>query len=71
VLACVGATVGFVAGVGIASLIGRVNFNAPISARLDILPVVLVGCLVVTLLSTWLPLRLLRRIEPAMILRGE
>jgi putative ABC transport system permease protein len=71
VLACVGANVGFVAGVGIASLIGRVNFNAPVSARLDILPVVLVGCLVVTLLSTLLPLRLLRRIEPAMILRGE
>jgi putative ABC transport system permease protein len=70
-LACVGAIAGFVAGVGIATVIGRVNFNAPVSARFEIFPSVLIGCLAVTLVSTLLPLRLLRRIQPAMILRGE
>ena len=70
-LACVGAVTGFAAGVGIAAVIGRVNFNTPISARLIVLPEVLAGALAITLLATLLPLRLLRGIQPAMILRGE
>jgi putative ABC transport system permease protein len=70
-LACAGALLGFVAGTGIAAWIGRVNFHAPVSPRLDVLPPVLIGCVLVTLLSTLLPLRLLRHIHPAMILRGE
>jgi len=35
------------------------------------LPAIIIGCLTVTLLATLLPLRLLRAIQPAMILRGE
>ena len=70
-LACVGAIAGFAAGIGIAALIGRLNFNAPISPRFSVFPAVLVGALAVTLVATLLPLRLLRRIQPAMILRGE
>jgi putative ABC transport system permease protein len=70
-LACTGALLGFVAGTGIAAWIGRVNFHAPVSPRLDVLPLVLIGCLVVTMIATLLPLRLLRHIQPAMILRGE
>src|SRR3954467_2719557 len=71
VLACAGALLGFVVGTGIAAWIGRVNFHAPVSPRLDVLPPVLIGCVLVTLLATLLPLRLLRHIQPAMILRGE
>ena len=71
VLTCTGALLGFVAGTGIAAWIGRVNFHAPVSPRLDVLPPVLIGCLVVTMIATLLPLRLLRHIQPAMILRGE
>ena len=71
VLACTGALLGFVAGTGIAAWIGRVNFHAPVSPRLDVLPPVLIGCLMVTMIATLLPLRLLRHIQPAMILRGE
>jgi len=71
ILACTGAVLGFVIGTGIAAWIGRVNFHAPVSPRLDVLPPVLIGCLVVTMIATFLPLRLLRRIQPAMILRGE
>jgi putative ABC transport system permease protein len=70
-LACAGGLLGFVAGIGIAAWIGRVNFHAPVSPRLDVLPPVLIGCLLVTLIATLLPLRLLRHIHPAMILRGE
>ena len=71
VLGSVGAILGFAVGTGIASWIGRANFHAPVTPRLSVFPEVLVGCLVVTLASTVLPLRLLRKIQPAMILRGE
>jgi putative ABC transport system permease protein len=70
-LAAAGTIVGFAAGIGIAALIGRVNFNAPVAPRFSIFPAVLLGSLLVTLIATLLPLRLLRRIQPAMILRGE
>jgi putative ABC transport system permease protein len=71
ILALVGSGIGFACGVGIAAWIGRANFHAPVAPRLSILPPVLAGALVITLISTLLPLRLLRRIQPAMILRGE
>ncbi len=71
VLGCAGALLGFAAGTAIASWIGRVNFHAPVAPRFSLFPAVLLGCLAVTLLAAVLPLRLLRRIEPAMILRGE
>ena len=71
VLASFGALAGYLAGVGIAAWIGRANFQAPVSPRLEVLPPVAAGCLAVTLVATVVPLRLLRRIQPAMILRGE
>ena len=71
VLAVMGAGMGFACGIGIAAWIGRANFHAPVVPRLSLLPPVLGGALAITLISTLLPLRLLRRIQPAMILRGE
>jgi len=70
-LATLGAVVGFAAGIGIAVWIGRANFDAPVIPRFSVFPQVLIGALLVTMISTLLPLRLLRRIQPAMILRGE
>ncbi|MBV9343219.1 MAG: FtsX-like permease family protein [Acidobacteria bacterium] len=70
-LGAAGAIGGFAIGVGIAAWIGRANFHAPVVPRLTILPAIVAGSLAVTLVSTLLPLRLLRRIQPAMILRGE
>jgi putative ABC transport system permease protein len=70
-LSCSGAILGFLLGIGIAAWIGRANFHAPVTPRLDLLPAVFLGCLVITFLATLLPLRLLRQIQPAMILRGE
>jgi putative ABC transport system permease protein len=70
-LGAVGALVGFGIGVGVAAWIGRVNFHAPVVPRLNVLPVVLVGNVAVALISAVLPIFLLRRVQPAMILRGE
>jgi putative ABC transport system permease protein len=71
VLGAAGAILGFAGGIGIAAWIGRSNFNAQVAPRFELFPAVLAGCLFVTLASTVPPLRLLRRIQPAMILRGE
>jgi putative ABC transport system permease protein len=70
-LGAAGALIGFVLGVGIAVWIGRVNFHAPVAPRFSVLPFVLAGSIVVTLLSAILPISLLRRVQPAVILKGE
>ncbi len=66
-----GAIIGFVIGIGLAAWIGRANFHAAVMPRFSILPVILAGSIVVTLLSAILPISLLRRVQPAVILRGE
>lgn len=70
-LGIVGALLGFALGAGAAAWIGRVNFNAPVAPRLGVLPPVLIGSIAVALLSAVLPISLLRRVQPATILRGE
>lgn len=70
-LGLIGAVFGFVVGVGLAALIGRLNFQAPIAPQFTLLPVIAGGTLLIILVSTLLPLRLLRAIQPAIILRGE
>ena len=70
-LGATGAVIGFVLGIGIAAWIGRANFHAPVVPRFGILPFILAGSMVVTLLSAILPISLLRRLQPAVILRGE
>ncbi len=70
-LGAAGAVIGFVLGIGIAAWIGRVNFHAPVAPRFSVLPFILAGSIVVTLLSAIVPISLLRRVQPAVILRGE
>lgn len=70
-LGATGAVIGFLLGIGIAAWIGRANFHAPVVPRFSVLPVVLAGSMAVTLLSAILPISLLRRVQPAVILRGE
>lgn len=70
-LGVVGALLGFAVGIGIAAWIGRVNFHAPVIPRFSVLPWVLAGSIAVALLSALLPMSLLRRVEPAIILKGE
>ncbi|HVO64492.1 MAG TPA: ABC transporter permease [Terriglobales bacterium] len=71
VLGLVGAVLGFVIGIGLAAWIGRVNFNAAVVPRFSVLPTVVAGSIGVALLSAALPIGLLRRVQPAIILRGE
>ncbi len=66
-----GAVIGFLLGIGIAAWIGRVNFHASVVPRFGVLPIVLAGSIAVTLISAILPISLLRRVQPAVILRGE
>lgn len=70
-LGAVGAIFGFGIGVGVAAWIGRANFHAPVVARFNVLPIVFMGSIAVALISAVLPIFLLRRVQPAMILRGE
>lgn len=66
-----GALLGFAIGIGVAVWIGRVSFHAAVIPRASVLPLVLVGSVMVALAASALPLRLLRSIEPAVILRGD
>ncbi len=70
-LGAVGAFIGFVLGIGIAMWIGRANFHAPVAPRLNIFLPVLLGSILVALLASFVPISLLRRTQPANILRGE
>lgn len=71
VLGLVGALIGYVIGIGVAAWIGRVNFHAPVVPRLSVLPWVVAGSVLVALISAVVPIGLLRRVQPAIILRGE
>lgn len=70
-LGVVGAVIGFIIGIGIAAWIGRVNFNAAVVPRFSVFPVVLAGSVAVALVSAIVPMSLLRRVQPAIILKGE
>jgi putative ABC transport system permease protein len=71
ILGLVGAILGFFIGVGVAAWIGRVNFHAPVTPRFSVFPYVLAGSIIVALIAAILPITMLRRIQPAIILRGE
>lgn len=70
-IGAVGALLGFGIGVGVAAWIGEANFNAAVTPRLSVMPAVVVGSVAVALISSVLPIALLRRVQPATILRGE
>jgi len=70
-LGTIGAVLGFAIGIGIAVWIGRANFHAAVVPRFSVFPYVLAGSILVALISAVLPIGLLRRVQPALILRGE
>jgi putative ABC transport system permease protein len=70
-LGALGAVIGFGFGIGGAAWIGRANFHAPVMPRFSVFPAILAGSVVVALIAAILPIFLLRRVQPAMILRGE
>lgn len=69
-LGLAGALIGYVAGIFLSRWIGERAFNVAISARPEVLPLV-IALMVGVALAGALPLRLLGNIRPAEILRGE
>jgi putative ABC transport system permease protein len=70
-LTLAGAILGFIVGSGLAYWIGQINFGAAITPRPQLLGPVVLGSIILALIAASAPLRLLRRIQPAGILRGE
>ena len=66
-----GAVLGFALGLGIAAWIGRANFHASVSPRFGIFPEVIAGSVLLALLAALMPISMLRKVQPAVILRGE
>ncbi len=70
ILGIVGGAIGWFGGVFLSEWIGRSVFGAPISPRPDVFPLTVALMLGVSLAGA-LPLRLLGKVRPAVILRGE
>jgi len=69
-LGALGGLLGFLVGVALARWIGERIFGVVISARLEVLPITIALTVGVALAGAF-PLRLLGRVRPAEILRGE
>lgn len=70
-ISIVGAILGFIAGSAIAWWIGAANFGNGIPPRLELLFPVAFGSIILALVASSAPLKVLREIQPAGILRGE
>jgi putative ABC transport system permease protein len=66
-----GAVLGYVAGAAIAVWIGHSSLHQTVLPRLDVLPVIVAGSIALTVLAGLFPIRMLRQIQPAAILKGE
>jgi putative ABC transport system permease protein len=70
VLGAAGGVLGCMAGVALSHWMGRRVFGTAISARWEIFPITITLMLIVALAGA-MPLRLLGRVKPAVILRGD
>jgi putative ABC transport system permease protein len=70
VLGAAGGLIGSIAGVELSRWMGQRVFGTPISARWEIFPLT-IALMVAVALTAALPLRLLGKVKPAVILRGE
>jgi putative ABC transport system permease protein len=70
-LAIIASGIGFFGGIILAHWLGETLFAARVTLRWATLPLVTAVTVAVALLGTLFPLRLVRRTEPAVILRGE
>ena len=70
-LAVAGGAAGFVTGSVIAYWIGKANFDAAILPQPGLALPVLLSTMLLALLASTAPIRMLQRIQPAGILRGE
>jgi putative ABC transport system permease protein len=71
VLAGAGVVVGFVIGSGAAWAISEGNFHTATLPRLSVLPVVLLLNVTIAAMAAFFPVRVLRGLQPAALLKGE
>jgi putative ABC transport system permease protein len=71
VLAGAGIVGGYILGSGMAWVISETNFHTATLPRLSVLPFVVVLNVTIALLAAVLPMRALRGLEPAALLKGE
>jgi putative ABC transport system permease protein len=71
VLALAGVAVGFVVGSAAAWLISEVNFHTASLPRLQVLPLVLLLNVLIAAMASLFPVRVLRGLQPAALLKGE
>lgn len=70
-LGVVAAVFGFGMGAAVAALIGRINFHANIVPTAVVFPAVLAATAGIALVASAVPLARLRRVQPAVILKGD
>jgi putative ABC transport system permease protein len=70
-LGAAGAAMGFVLGIAVAFLIGRINFQSVVLPRWNIFPAIFLGGIALSVLAALIPMGLLARTQPAVILKGE
>jgi putative ABC transport system permease protein len=70
-LGAAGAFLGFLLGIAVAFIIGRINFHSVVLPHWNILPSVLLGGIGLSILAALIPMGLLARTQPAVILKGE
>ncbi|WP_348266638.1 ABC transporter permease [Edaphobacter paludis] len=71
VLAVAGVVLGYVAGSAAAWVISQANFHTATFPRLSVLPLVLLLNLTIAALAAIFPVRVLRGLQPAALLKGE
>jgi putative ABC transport system permease protein len=70
-IGALGALAGFGLGVVVAMAIGKLSFGATVQPQIGLLPAVVAGGGAIALLAALTPMAMLRRIQPAAMLRGE
>jgi putative ABC transport system permease protein len=71
VLSVAGVIVGFVAGSAAAFVISQLNFHTATLPHLGVIPAVVLLNLLIAALAAMLPIRVLRNLHPAALLKGE
>ena len=71
VLAMAGVVVGFAVGSTAAWVISEANFHTATLPRLSVLPLVLLLNLAIAVMAALFPVRVLRGLQPAALLKGE
>ncbi|WP_260705283.1 ABC transporter permease [Edaphobacter flagellatus] len=71
VLALAGVVVGYILGSAAALAISQLNFHTATLPRIGVLPLVLLLNILIAAMAAMFPVRVLRRLEPAALLKGE